>query len=182
MEREVGYVNSLNSLPGESIGYSVKVTAGDAGVRNVTVRDRMEDEKIKYDGNLRVDGDKVFGDIDDGINIGSIDGGDHKEITFDAKVASREEFSTGTTSIANVAEAISGDATDTGKATVHIAKEDPVAPPTDVPTGITGSGIIDYLFIPFLAISGAFLLFRKQIVALWKKLEEARGEVVAEWV
>lgn len=181
LDRNIGYTSSLSALPGESLNYSVRIDAEKEDARDVIVKDTMPGEKIKYDGNLRVDGVRVSGNIENGIDIGDISKGDYKTVTFDAKVTQREDFLIGTTSITNVARATSKNATDTGKATVHVTRKRPTAPPTEVPTGITGNGIVDYILLPLLLAMTILFLFRKQFSGLAKRIENVSREVRADW-
>ncbi len=182
LDRDTYYTSSLNALPGELLSYSIRITAGDDRVRDVEVKDTMPSDRIRYDGNLRVDGTRVSGNIEDGIDIGNIDGGEYKEVTFNAKVAPRDEFLIGTTSITNVARATSRDTTDTGSATVRVKRERPTAPPTEVPTGITGNGAVDYVLLPFLLIVVTLFLFRRQFGEMVKKIGETGKEVRADFM
>ncbi len=181
LDRDTYYTNSISALPGELLSYSIRVTAEGVDVRDIKVKDTMPSERIKYEGNLRVGGSRVSGNIENGIDIGDIDKGEYKEVTFDAKVASRDEFLIGTTGINNIARATSRDATDTGRATVRVTKDRPTAPPTEVPTGITGSGIVDYFVLPLLLALMIFFLFRKQFKFLAKRIEAMSKEVRADW-
>ncbi len=182
LDRDTYYTSSLNALPGELLSYSIRVTAGDDKVRDVEVMDTMPSDRITYEGNLRVDGSRVSGNIEDGIDIGDINGGEYKEVTFDAKVAPRDEFLIGTTSITNVARATSEDTTDTGRATVRVKRERPVTPPTEVPTGITGNGVVDYGLLPLTVFMVVGVLFRRQLAEMIRRLKEIGKEVRADFI
>ncbi len=180
VDRDTVYSTSLNASPGELLNYSIRVTARDGKAEDVFVKDTLPTH-LTYAGNLRVDGTRVSGNIGNGIYIGDISAGEYKTVTFDVRIASRDSFLIGTTSMTNVARATSGNDSTTGKATVHVKRTDPVGPPTEVPTGITGNTVLDYIVLPLLLTMLIFILFRKQFVALTKRLEEARKEVRSEW-
>ncbi len=59
-------------------------------------------ENLIYQGNLRLNNAPLDGDISLGLNLGSISKNQSKIITFDAKVASQENFSIGSTLLNNV--------------------------------------------------------------------------------
>jgi len=46
--------------------------------------------------------------------------------------------------------------------------------PTEVPTGITENNFLDYFLLPLLLSIMIFIVFKKHIVALAKRLERAR--------
>ncbi len=177
------FYNSIDVAPGEYITYSIEVFAEGDTLRNVTVKDELS-TRIYYEGNLRVDGSIISGNIKDGVNIGTISSGKSKTVTFDAKVAPTEKFLIGTTTIKNVASAYSDDLSVNDSAIVNVVKErEGTTPPaTEAPTGITGNTFLDYILIPFLLALTIFFLFKKHIIAFVKRIEEARTEVRREWV
>jgi hypothetical protein len=164
------YYNSLDVSPGELLTYSIEVEADDEDLEDVFVRDELS-SRIIYEGSLKVDGDSVSGDIEDGIDIGDIDEGESKTVTFNVRVASEDEFLIGTTSITNVANVSADNASlETDTATINVERESKV---TEVVTGITGNSFFDYFLIPLLLASIIFFLFRKQIVMYLEKAERA---------
>jgi hypothetical protein len=173
------YYNSLDVSPGELLTYSIEVEADDEDLEDVFVRDELS-SRIIYEGSLKVDGDSVSGDIEDGIDIGDIDEGESKTVTFDVRVASEDEFLIGTTSITNIANVSADNASlETDSATIHVERESKV---TEVVTGITGNSFFDYFLIPLLIASVIFFLFRRQITFYIEKLEKgflkAKEEII----
>jgi hypothetical protein len=173
------YYNSLDVSPGELLTYSIEVEADDEDLEDVFVRDELS-SRIIYEGSLKVDGDSVSGDIEDGIDIGDIDEGESRTVTFDVKVASESNFLIGTTSITNVVNVSADNASsNTDSATINVERESKV---TEVVTGITGNSFFDYFLIPLLIASVIFFLFRKQITFYIEKLEKgflkAKEEII----
>ncbi len=180
LERDTTYSNSLDASPGELISYRIRVYANNADAKDVVLKDSAPD-RISFDGNLKLDGSSVSGDIRDGIDIGDISKGDYKTVTFDARIAPRDEFLIATTSMTNVARATSENDSVTDKATVHVKREDPKEPPTTAPTGITGNPTMDYVVLPFLLALIVFILFRKHFIALGRRIESVRKDFRAQW-
>ncbi|MEA2092765.1 MAG: hypothetical protein U9P61_02240 [Patescibacteria group bacterium] len=171
------YYNSLDISPGELLTYSIEVEADDADLEDVFVVDELS-SRIIYEGNLKVDGNSVSGDIEDGIDIGDIDEGESKIITFDVEVASESNFLIGTTSITNVANVSADNApSNTDSATINIERESKV---TEVVTGITGNSFFDYFLIPLLIASVIFFSFRKQITSYIERIEKGFLKVKEE--
>jgi hypothetical protein len=180
-ERDGDWLNSITVSPGEVVSFSIKVTAGDKNLNGVDVRDILPNN-IEYLGNLKVDGNPFSGSIIESVNIGSISRRESKTVTFDAKVYQREYFVIGTTSLTNTVRVTAENNVITDIATLNVIKGEVAGPPTTVPTGITGKPLLDYILLPILFTLLAFLLFRKQIVNLVKKIEDTRREVRAEWI
>jgi hypothetical protein len=180
VERDTVYYNSLGVSPGELVNYSIRVTANDALAKDVVVKDSLP-ARVNYVGNLRVDGTRVSGDIEKGLNIGDIEEGEHKEVTFDARIAGRDHFLIGITSITNVARVTSKNDTETDTATVRVTRERITVTPTEIPTGITGNTFMDYVALPFIFTILLFIIFKRHFLALVRKIEGARKEVREEW-
>ncbi len=181
LERSSSYVSSFDAIPGELVSYSIKVTAKDGVAKDVVVKDSLSPTRLTHVGNLRVDGIRVFGNIEQGISIGDVLEGESKTVTFDVRIASRDNFVIGTTSFTNTAVVTSENDRATDTAIVHIKRDQPVGPPTVVPTGITGNNVVDYVVLPFILTLLIFILFKKHFIALVKRLETTRREIRAEW-
>jgi hypothetical protein len=181
LERTSSYVSSFDAIPGELVSYSIKVTAKDGVAKDVVVKDSFSPTRLTHAGNLRVDGIRVSGNIEQGISVGDILEGESKTVTFDVRIASRDNFVVGTTSFTNTAVVTSENDRATDTAVVHIRKDQPVGPPTVVPTGITGNNVVDYVLLPLVLTLLIFILFRKHFIALVKRLEATRREIRAEW-
>jgi uncharacterized repeat protein (TIGR01451 family) len=180
-ERESGWVNSVTVSPGETVSFSIRVTAGESNLNSVELKDILP-RNMEYVGNLKIDGTSVSGNIIEGINIGGISRTQSKTITFDARVYPRDYFEVGTTTLTNTARASYSNIVATDTATLSVIKGEVAGPPTEVPTGVTGNTFFDYVLLPFLLTALAFILFRKNIIGLVKKLEDTRREVRAEWI
>ncbi len=87
----------------------------------------------------------------------------------------------GTTSFTNTAVVTSENDRATDTAIVHIKRDQPIEPPTVVPTGITGNNVVDYVVLPFILTLLIFILFKKHFITLVKRLEITRREIRAEW-
>ncbi len=181
LERDSAWLNSITVSPGEVVSFSIKVTAGDANLNSVEVKDILP-RNIEYLGNLKVDGVSVSGNITEEVNIGGISRLQNKTVTFDAKIYSRENFDIGTTTLTNTARVSSMGITLTDTAVLNVIKGEVAGPPTVVPTGITGNTLFDYILLPLLLTALVFILFRKHFLGLVKRLEVARNELKAEWI
>ncbi len=171
-----GFSSSLETVPGKDLVYSIRVTATEDRIRNITVKDDLP-EKIRYKGNLKLDGDPISGDMEDGVEIRRISGGETKELTYEARIADEDKFLYATTSLTNVAKAYTEDLHASDSATVDVTRErDEV--PTEIPTGITGNSFFDYFLIPLSLTLLVFFLFRKQIMAFIRRMEDAREEMI----
>ncbi len=181
IERDGSWVNSISVNPGEKIRFSIRVGTGKKAVSNIKIKDVLP-SRISSIGNLKVDGELISGDIEEGINIGNISASRSKTITFDAEVHERSEFSIGSTTLTNKATASSRDIYAEDTTSLKVIKGEVVGPPTEVPTGVTGSALIDYLGISLFLFSGLALLFRRHLLTLLSRLAWIRKEVRSDWV
>ena len=176
IERDSNWVNSISVNPGEKIRFSIRVGTGKGEISNIKVKDILP-SRVSVIGNLKIDGGPVSGDIEEGINIGSIPASRSKIITFDAEVHGRSEFSVGSTTLINKATVSSKDIHAEDTASLKVIKGEVVGPPTKVPTGVTGIDFVDYLGIPLFLFSGIGLLFRRHLLTLLSRLAWIRREV-----
>ena len=123
---KTSWVNTVNAEPEEIVEFQIKVTSnGDETAEDVMVSDVLPN-KMSYHGDLRIDGSRVYGkDIEDGLDIGDLQSDESKTITFEAKVDSKNNFGSSTTSLINKAKALADNVslvTDT--AVVRVSKDD----------------------------------------------------------
>ena len=97
------FQESVLADPQDRVEFQIKVTSiGSTTAYNVIVRDVLP-PNLSYQGNLKIDGISSSGDILSGLNLGSMAPGLSKTITFEAQVASAENFAYGTTALINTA-------------------------------------------------------------------------------
>ncbi len=171
------YYESLDVSPDELLTYSIKIEAHNGDAEEVVVTDNLS-ARLIYEGNLRADGSSISGNIEDGVDIGDILEGESKTITFDARVAPRDEFLIGTTTITNVVSISAIGISASDSASINVERESKV---TEVPAGITGNKFFDYFAIPFLLALAIFFLFRKHIISLIKRVENTFLDAKEEW-
>ncbi len=146
--------------PGELIEFRILVTAiGSAPASNLVVRDTLPD-KMSYFGNLKVDNVLTAGDILTGLNIGTLIPQQTRTITFQAMVASTNNFAYGTTDLVNNALAYNTTMAKSGTADVQVTKTS-VLGVTTVSTGVLDSAKIAFLLsLVATLILSYFLLLR----------------------
>ncbi len=181
LERDGSLLNNITVAPGEKVSFSIRISAGEKDVTGVEVRDILPGKVISL-GNLRLDGTSVSGNIEEGVNIGTIYAGESKTLTFDAQINSRDHFDVGSTTLVNTARVTSREVSKSDTATLYVIKGEVAGPPTEVPTGITGNGFVDYAMIPLSALSLIFIFFKAPILGAVRRVNDLRTEMISELI
>ncbi len=158
--------DSVTVAPGSTVSFRIEVrSTGSSSIHNVIVRDILPD-RIEYFGDLRVDGSAVSGNIETGLNIGTIPVGSMKVVTFQAVVLSEDSFGIGSTNLINSAFASSGGKSVNDTAGVFVVRGAVAGVATNIKTGITDNKLIDFFLLPLLVTLIIFFLFRKHFSGL----------------
>ena len=167
-----GYQGTVAAQPGQQLAYKIVIKAIDGDAKGVVLHDSMPDNIINI-GNLEVDGKAMVGnDLNGEINIGDIDEGETKVITYTATVAGDSSFGFGQTALTNVATAaVDGDSA-SSQATVNVYRQ-AVQGATTVSTGFGGSAAAAMVIglIGMLLVAGFTL--RDKIKAIFTKRDRA---------
>ena len=125
--------------PGAIVDFRIEVRSiGTDPMNNVIVRNIFSD-RIKYYGNLRVDGSLVSGNVETGLNIGTISAGDTKIITFEARVFPSDSFGIGSTNLVNSVFVSSGEKIVNDTTEIFVVKGIVAGVATEIKTGITNN-------------------------------------------
>ncbi len=128
---------------------------------------------IIYQGNLKVDNVSKTKNITTGaIDIGSLSPGASKTITFEAKVAAKDNFTYGTTDLINAARAYKGGISDSDTCRV-LVKRKAVA---GIITGVT-NGVLDSILFPLGIALAMVWVFKSKFIGLDKWTEKRKGEI-----
>lgn len=167
LSRGTAYSNAVYAEPGEVLVVGIVVQAGSDLVSDVVVKDTLPGGLI-YQGDLRVDNVLTSGNILTGLNLGTLDAGQKKTVTFRADVASAGNFAFGQTELVNVASASSGNVSRSDDARVLVTRAAVAGIATKVPTGLTNNFFFDSFFLPLLLTLLIVWLLKSRIL----KLEE----------
>jgi uncharacterized repeat protein (TIGR01451 family) len=142
------YSDSVAAAPGDVVSFKIKVEASGGNLKNVVLTDILPNGISNAQG-ITVDGTRISDSLVSGIDLGNIDSGDSKTITFNAYVASKDNFNFGQTVLTNTAKATcdTNSCSDSDTATVSISKTG-VEGATTVSTGFTNNPFIDSFVIP----------------------------------
>lgn len=152
-----GWQKTVAAAPGDIVSFSIQVTANSNNTAsNVYVKDTLPAKMIFY-GNLQVNGIAVSGDINSGINIGTLYNGQSSTVTFDARVLSADQFGYGNTSLINTAIAYNTSYSLTDSATVNVNRAGVLGAVTEICTGANPIFIILMIAL-FLALMFYFAL------------------------
>jgi hypothetical protein len=101
---EGDYKKNVIAQPEDTIDFLVVVaSSSDKRIDNITL-DNILPNDIEYKGNLKINGIPFTGNVLAGLGLGSLSPNESKHITFEAKVADKDEFDTGTTYLSNVSK------------------------------------------------------------------------------
>jgi hypothetical protein len=158
------YQKSTTANPGNIVSYKIAITALSGDSSNITVRDIMP-SGISNLRDLQIEGDGSYhgGNIESGIDIGSLDQGDVKNITFTGTVNGIDNFSYGQTAITNVATIDVNGNTASDRATVYVYRY-AVKGATIVSTGFDNNTFagLGLLFVAITATAIWILKLRKK--------------------
>ena len=158
---QTSWYSTISASPSDKIAFRIKVTStGDDTAEDVIIKDTLP-EKFAWQGNLKVDGKDFDGDISDGIEIGNLSPGRSKTITFEALIASKEEFVYGTTDLINAALVYNVDTSVTDTAKVRVTKTAVAGAVTEVPTGILSSAKVSLFITILIILLATYLLLLK---------------------
>ena len=153
-----GWASVVSAKPSDILSFSITVQTSGQDAHNIVIRDILPSGLI-YKGNLMVGLSTYAGDINYGLNIGTVYANQTTIISYQAQVASADNFSYGINAINNTSTITSTDtSTQTGLATVMVNKS-LVYGASAVSTGLTNNIIADSFFIPLLIIILAMWLY-----------------------
>ena len=159
---EFNWVNSTEAYPGEVVDFSLKVTnTGNTVATGIYVKDTLP-VKLTYYDNVKVDGAIVAGNIISGIYLGDLTAGTSKTVTFQAIVASANQFNFGYTPLTNTGTAYNSYTSSNDDATVTVNKKAVEGGATEVNTGMK-DGLLNYLLLPALLAVGLIVLFKDSL-------------------
>jgi len=159
--------NTTNASPKDILQFQITVqNTGTQTVNNVILQDILP-SKLVYNNNLTLDGMPNSGTITS-LNIGSVNPGQTRTITYQAQVALPRNFAFGANTVVNTATVSSSDlgvAQGTGSASVIVTRQQ-VLGATSVSTGLTNNPLADSFAIPLLIGLIGVWMYRSGIIAL----------------
>lgn len=99
--------DQVNAIPSQTVEYQILVTASNSAVQNVRVKDAL-DPRLSLNGQVSIINETTLSSSEffaGGVNIGTINANQTKEIRFQAILAPSSQFPVGTHTLTNVATA-----------------------------------------------------------------------------
>jgi len=151
-----GFASSTYAKPSDMVMYMITLQAtGNQDVQNVFVRDSLPTSLI-YQNQLTVArsnnaSSNYLGDIMSGMNLNTIPAGQTVTITYEAQVASAQNFTYGTTTLNDNVFVTSSQSgyTPESNASVVVTRSGVLGAST-VSTGLTNNFLVDSFFLPLL--------------------------------
>jgi uncharacterized repeat protein (TIGR01451 family) len=167
------YLDATSANPGEIVSFQIQILAGNAGLQSVIVTDTLPNRVI-YLGNLQINGAPASGNITSSLNIGDLYANQTRTITFDAKIADSNQFSSGITTLINSALAYNTLLSNSDTAKIIVSGGTGV--PTNVPTGLTNNLFVDSFFLPLVMATLIIWVFKAHIVNFEKWVDLRKKE------
>jgi len=164
------WLDSVSADPSEVLSFSIQITAGGSFLQNVILRDTLPD-KIKYRGNLKIDGISSSGDILSGLNIGNLSSNQTKTITFDADILEADRFAFGETQLINSALAFNVETSNSDTAKIIVIKRAVAGAATGISTGLTNNPFLDSFLLPLVIALIIIWLFKSHILQIEEWLD-----------
>ncbi|MDD4624983.1 MAG: hypothetical protein PHC82_01465 [Candidatus Pacebacteria bacterium] len=159
---EYNWTNSAEAYPGEVVDFYLRITNNSNTVASgVYVKDALP-YRLNYYDNVKVDGSLVTGNVISGYYLGEIAPNSSKTVTFQAIVASADNFNFGYTTLTNTGTAYNSSNTSVDSAMVVVNKKAVAGAATEIPTGWKDS-LMDYLILPGLLAVGLIVLFKDSL-------------------
>lgn len=153
------WASEVVAKPLDTLVFAITIQPNNQNLNNVTISDILPAGLI-YRNSLMVNTQNYTGDINSGINIGTVYSNQPTIISYQVQVAPDSSFIYGITNI-NTSATISSNeiGTQTRPATVTVNKSTVLGAST-IPTGVTNNPLTDSFFIPLsIILSGMWLYF-----------------------
>jgi hypothetical protein len=150
--------DSVEAAPGERLEFQVIVTwnGPQAATTDVLLRATLG-KGLTYAGNLKLNGSPVSGNVTtENLNIGTLSLGQSKNVTFEATVASEEQFAAGSSNIVNTATVFNTQGGGSTTTVVQVAKG---TSPTDVSTGALSMAAVALAIMLILLFMASYIFF-----------------------
>jgi len=168
--KDIVWGKSVNANPSNLLSFSVTITANGGDLNNVIVKNiAPENVNIVYKKNILVNTKAFYGDVNSGINIGTIKNGQTTTVYFQACVAESSKFAYG---VSNLTNTISVDSDESEVKIDNLAivinnfqvSGASTTNPTDLATGLTNNLFTESFLLPMLLIiAGSWLYFSGRI-------------------
>lgn len=169
------WYNTIFASSSDIILFRIEITSNDNKIlRDLEVKSALS-SKINYLGDLKIDNISNLKDItSQAVNIGDLNPGQTKTITFKTQVAPKEQFTYGTTDLINTVIVYNTEISKTDTSKV-IVKKSGVA---GVSTGITDNILLNSLLFPLMISLGLVWVFRSELLGLDKLIEDRKRQVI----
>jgi len=169
------YEKYIHASPNDIVSFRIEIKADGGNLDNLTLRDNLPLNLI-YQENLTIDGNYISKDITkEEINLGDINSGESKIITFLAKVAGRDNFNYGSTDLINTSVVESNESSEADSVKVIVVKKGIAG----ISTGVTNNLFFNTLLIPLILSLALIWLFRSEIIGLDKIIAKRKENIVS---
>jgi len=149
----------VSTEPSDRIALRVRITnSGNTSLHDLIVKNTLPN-KIIYKGNLKIDGRSSNGDIASGLNIGDLAPYQTKIVTFEAEVASAENFGYGTSKLIDSAISYNTQTAKSDSVTILVKRTGVAGAVTQAPTGVLDTAHLSFIITMFIVFILSYLWF-----------------------
>jgi len=153
------YQGTVSASPLNTVAYRIVVAGVSGTVSNVTVRDAVPSGIVNI-RDIQVDGSYYGGNLQSGINLGTLQNGQTKTITYNATVANEANFTYGQTTLTNTATVYVGNVSATSNAAVVVWRR-AILGATTISTGFGDNARVGLAIgLAGIILCAVWLLFR----------------------
>ena len=167
-QKDTDWHNEIQASFLDELEFKIEIVSNsNVQLENITIKDNLP-SKILYQGDLKINGVSNSNNItSQEINIGNLDSGQLKTITFKAQIASKDNFDYGITDLINTVVAYNNKISKTDTCKI-IVKKTEVAGATievndEIVTGITDNLLLNSILLPIAIILFLIWAFKSKI-------------------
>jgi len=175
LSRGTVFSDVISANPGDVLIVGIVVKAKNDFLSDIIIKETLPAGLI-YRGELKLNDILISGDIFSGLNIGSLEPGQKKTVTFRLDVAGAESFGFGQTRLTNTVLVSSAGTSRSDIAEIIVSRAAVAGVATAVPTGLTNNIFFDSFFLPLLITLLIIWLLKTPILKLEKWLDERKKQ------
>ncbi|MBU2579003.1 hypothetical protein KKA09_02710, partial [Patescibacteria group bacterium] len=171
------WFHETSGSPLDTIKFQIKITSNsNARLNNVMIKNTLP-AKMLYQNSLKINDIADSRDISSQIiNIGDIDPGQTKIITFNAQIAAESNFGFGATNLINTILVYNENISKTDTTTITVSKSAVLGAST-ISTGIADNLLLNSILFPLALSLFLVWIFRTKLLGFDQLLEQRKVEI-----
>ena len=168
------FQRTISAQPGDVLEFQIRIFAN-SEMKNVRIKDESPEKMKIRENSLKINNIPFSGNLKEGINLGNLNKGEFKTISYIVDLAGPESFGYGKTDLTNRVRVYFDGGEITGEALVSVLKREVLATATQAPTGLVDN-ILFSLFIPLVFSLSLIFAFKEKILKFEEFLENRKTQ------